>query len=595
MTKYFLFMFILAISAKISLAQDLASDMESLVLGTQNLALPVTSKTFDKLDSQFSDFKSNYASDLKKNPLLQKQIHGLESIAKVNRQFSECFGNFIGSRELRQRIQNIMMKEVSFDFQTDCTQLQGIKEPTLDDLTSTLSPVLKNQKLDLMEVGITNDIIKNSFLASLRNQYIVHPEKNIPNSDQLISNVTKEICTENCSQELKSSLKKIGDFEIAKMKKQNTPRYSYTEATEKLKREIKELNVTRKVLGEDIYQQKYFALLHSDLGFLLRYGDLESELGDLKVEEDTSQHSTSFNYQDTVMSMFKFKAGQKDKFEKSLEIKNNVTSDKRQQKRRGNPKGEYSLKKDQLKELLKTDIGAFGRTLLKQPDQAKSVCELIKELEKNEEERKEVLDKTKNASSMAMIGGAICMGVGGVLLFTPLMPVGTIALQSCGAITLAAAGISTTQTGYELYQAHAELDQAIAADLANTGDDQTVIEVANLRGEVSDLTWELGTDAAVSIATGGFLKGASVAYKKFGKDALKNIKTALKNNQTKKQLAKSKEALEKMFPGESDSMIAQILSQNPKYSNEILETIQKLDGDRKAITDLLKKTGPKCS
>jgi len=452
----------------------------------------------------------------------------------------------------------------------------------------------------LLGNDVANDILIKNIGTAIEKNYILR-DKNI-SDEALVNTVVNKSCKQSnrrdsklCSDKLKKSLTNIASRKLKKLKKNNPPRYTTKEATSKLKRQIEELNLSLKLFGKERYEADYKALLNSDLGFLLRFGDLADEFGGLQNlagEEPPELHKFDFDEADTKSAMVDFRKNFSEKAKDTVKIKRDIANTNEKQK----PENTIERREDNLKMMLKHDFGSFAKSLVKRPEQAGSVCNLIKELEADEEQRNKILNNTKDISTGAMIGGAICMVGGGLMMFfPPTTAFGVGALAVCGGGTVVAGAVGTSASAYELVSAKQDLDSAIASDLSKTGDENLIKEVATLRGEVSDLTHELASNAAMSIGAGAFMKGVGAAYKKFGKEALVNIKVALKNKKMQKEVAKTKEVLEKNFPGQSEAAIAQLMATSPQHAGKILKLIQKMDNDKDGIAELLKKAGPKCS
>ena len=116
-------------------------EMASLVEGTRNTGLPITSNSFEKLEKDFKSFSEKYPQEINNDPRIAQQLNGLKNIVKVNRHFSECFGDFIGSRDLRTRIHEIMMKNIAI--KPGCENIVPFDNIEVDQLTSTLLLLLR--------------------------------------------------------------------------------------------------------------------------------------------------------------------------------------------------------------------------------------------------------------------------------------------------------------------------------------------------------------------------------------------------------------------------------------------------------------------
>lgn len=569
--------------------------------------MPITQESYRKLNDQFDAFEKNHAVFINNNPNIKMQIQKMRNIAKVNESFSNCFGDFIGSRALRKRIHEIMVADLVV--KPGCEDLNPFTNVELDELFKSTEQTRINLELNTLSQSVTRDLLKNNIFTTLEKTYITTSG----DDETVIKNVLDYTCgwersgsRPECSPGEVDIVNDLARKKLTQLKKENPQRYSISEAKNVLQNKIQELNRLLTEKNLDGYQEKYNEIIKSDLGFLLKFGDLASEFGkrrdSLESEEEVEPHGHQFNIQDVALAASKFKGGQRKKVLDSFRIRRDIAAEYKDGE---TPKNAIVNRKDDLKTLIKHDFGSFARSLLKSPNQADDVCELIKELEKDEHEAKAILDGTENYSLGAtLLFGGCALAAGGLTLGLSATGIGLVAVPFTSKLMLgcgvAATGSALTATGasaYKLYQAQADLDSAIAADLSNTGDEKLVAEVAKLRGEVSDIAWDLGTNAAMTIGAAGLLKIAGTAYKAYGKKGIENIKDVFNKAKTDNKLALSMDdaafELDKLFPGRGTALLGQALS-GSKRSKEILDAINDLKGDKKGIEELLKKLGPIC-
>jgi hypothetical protein len=394
----------------------------------------------------------------------------------------------------------------------------------------------------------------------------------------LVNNFCKK---ENCDTKTRKFINETIDKKIKEIISKKPKRYTPESATQEINESIERLNQKLEVAGQSIkteggyiklgfwdssdasfdsnakssfndYVQTYLSEASSGPSTLLFTDILKERSGGLRQMEDDALNEETVYLGDTKYSFKKHKkvtpaditkakneVNNKiiEQTEKLLEMnKNKVAQEKewltknkaKEDTLFGNDADDIEEKRNSdLRKLMKSNPAAVGQLLIKNPALSKVACEVINDIE-DEDESDEAWDKAFMWGGMIVGGALLLTGVGaaaGATLIAGTVTAGTLAAVSTAAFASGTA-LGLVEGGYwskrthDHYQAMNEYDRAF---LAGSGDTQNIVDVRQTLSKYKEARF----DALLSLGFSAVDLGAMKSVGKIGSVTSKGLNKTL--------------------------------------------------------------------
>jgi len=516
------------------------------------------------IQSYLNDPQNKSILKSEKGQILKKKQIKLLNLIEVRKAFTKCLQTNESRRNLYLRIYTAAAKveEIKIDCNVLSTEFKDIKA-----FSNYIQSISDSVGLNDLQGNIHKNSFKNLIKTYL---FFKHSFKDEVSPVDTVNKLCQSSYGKNlCSDESRKEYYEFAKNEKTFLEKQ--PVYSFEEARVEINQNISELNTELKKVKPKVdkgwfnnfmwdssdplydeksekalsnYQELYLANATSGIGSLMMSETAKNIMGRMKSkDQDEVEHSnperntTSYDfsphselssqdiknsYQDVISTIEK-QAKSLNRLEVTREFEqfnmnknNSPYADIDLMEKI--PKNYLDNRRRDIKRLIKTNPAAIGELLASSPEYSSMVCDLIKEIEED--------DDTDEAWDKVFFWGGIV--VGGALMVTGLVALGGVML----ARTLASAALFKTVGSYvtvvgavsglgesayftkELAYAKLEMSLMEEAFMSGLGDEQNIIEAKESLKDFNEAKFNLAlTLGFTAIDIAGFMaimKGARI-------------------------------------------------------------------------------------
>ncbi|MDD0852108.1 hypothetical protein HBN50_03325 [Halobacteriovorax sp. GB3] len=577
------------------------------------------------------DFISNPENrDVLKTPkgqlLLEKQNKVL-NLLEIQRVFMECQEKKDSRRNLYLRILNSAQRidPVEIDCRENLTKFKSLTDFSRQMQGLAKSIELNNVQKDLHQESFGN--IVRSYIFMQRNFDDKLDPKEAVNS-LCRSSVHADVCTD----EEREKYLRIANDELRKHS--DLKAFNHLDAAKELNKKINKINEKivdikprtdqgwfnnflydssdpvyddRANKAYENYQDTYVEEVTSGIGTLLMSESLKKKVGALKAKNqdefensDHDKNKTTYWFEkhpsvkeadiadglNDALAQMKLQAQKLNRLERKREYEQDRSNDPVHQSTINNPLdgldsgmiGDIDKRKRDIKRLIKTNPAAVGQLLANHPEYAQSICDLIIDIEDNDESD-EFWDETFFWGGI-IVGGALMVtglvAVGGVLVARTLAT--TALFKTIGsAVTVTGAVVGSVESTYyakELAQAKLRMAVTEQAFLSGLGDKASIIESKDALQEFNEakftLALTLGFTALDLAGLYSILKGARYKSDTLNSPAKEKVMVLNKMTDTiniilgDKELIQEFKTLMKLYGAENISKFISIIGHATK-------------------------------
>lgn len=451
-----------------------------------SMVLQTPESDYQKIMQQILDFEKIFATDLKKNTILQKNIKKLKKVTDLQKKLSACLKDFnsdssIGKKIISSLSQNVELFEDSI---INCS----LKHSSNTDIKQVTSKADQDERKNIL------------------NEYINKVKSNAQMNIQKMN-----ISVADSEDAVKSAVAKVNE-NIERLNALNELPLTGSAQKDREKMAAEKLN---------LIQSTFWQLSSSGEGLLMHMPAIKNKMGDIESKASV-KYSGGTRAQGPIAYLNQDPLKAKINFEDVQTAKKEYNGQMQEVIKEMTTKAAFKDKdvNNYLIELVQTQPLMAGQMLLDNPARVDIFCDLFNKVDQ-QNKSEGTTKKVRNIGFM-IVGGTLAV-VGTVMTFTGAGAVAGIPLTYSGmAVAAAGATVTAAEVGFsyaDYREAQSGLNQMVQATLANSGTGSSFYQKAYFekKAEASsaakDVALSLGTSAIGGI---GFLKGVS-KFRQFSK------------------------------------------------------------------------------